>query len=117
MEVDDRLARAYARLTALKKTLEAVDRRYPQFQEKHVHEFHAALDHLAKLNYDVDEFRVPPEEVDHRETMSDPDGVTYSADRWVDREVLLTKLESVLTYFEIVTAKQKPQLGFHGPPR
>ena len=111
---NDQINRAYARLTALKATLDA-DARHSQFHEKHVHEYHAILDQLAAAaETDVDEFRVPPAEVDYRVAMVDrEEGTTYTDDRWVDREVLLSKLGAVLTYFKIVTAKPQQQMGFH----
>ncbi len=112
----DRIARAYARLLALRNSLPNDDR----VHERYVREFHGALDHLA-VRFDVEEFRVLPEDIGRRWEATNRTGQTeWSKDTYVDRALLMAKLDAVLTYFEIVMAKPQPgsppQLGFHGRP-
>jgi len=109
-EAQDRLTRAHARLTGLRRHCDAEGASenlggVAMFQAKYVEEFHDALDHLASCGFNVEEFRVKPE---------------HLMGIYVDRALFLAKLDSVLTYFEIVTTpaeRPKPQLGFHGPTR
>jgi len=117
-ETQDRLQRAYARLVALRKTLGADTGFDPQFDEKYVREYHGALEHLEAVGFDVEEFKVPASEVDHRVTGGNyVSGKTrYSEEKFVDRGILLTKLDAVLTYFEFKTVRPeepKREIGFH----
>jgi hypothetical protein len=115
MDTQDKLQRAYARLTALRGALEAERKELVQFPEKFVREYHGALHHLAESGYDVDEFKIPDEEVRPRVISSDMAGHDeYSADRWVDRGLIMAKLGAILAYFELKNARPKSQLGFHG---
>lgn len=109
-EAQDKLARAHARLTGLRRHCDAEGASenlagVAMFMDRYVEEFHEALVHLANCGFDVEEFRIRPE---------------HMMGRYVDRALFLAKLDSVLTYFEIVTIpaeRPKPQLGFHGPTR
>lgn len=53
----DKLARAYARLRALRENLPE----YRYIDEVYVEQYHEALRHLEEIGFDVAEFRVRPE--------------------------------------------------------
>jgi hypothetical protein len=106
-EVQDRLARAYARLGGLRTRVEGDEHHGGITEKAYVDEFHEALDHLAACGFDVEEFRFKPEHF-----------ATYPiGGQAVKRPLFLAKLDAVLKYFELVTAQPKPQLGFHGRTR
>jgi hypothetical protein len=112
----DKLARAYGTLKALKANIPE----WSPVSHLFVIDFHRALDHLAALGVDVEEFRIDPKQVKPRITSSNSitGEVSYSDEPEVDRHYLLTKLDSVLTYFELITIQpQQPirQLGFRTP--
>lgn len=110
-EVQDRVVRAYARLTALRKRLEEADSEGGVFRERYMEEFHGALDHLSACGFDVEEFRLRPEDVWKE---------AFYGRMVVHRALLLAKLDAVIAYFEVVTAppeRPKPQIGFRGPAR
>jgi hypothetical protein len=95
--------------------LEAVDRRHPRFHEKYVREYHDGLHHLVDMGFDVEEFKVPAEEVNRQVASSDPDEKRYGGARYVDRELFMAKLDAVLTYFELKMVKPgepKWEIGF-----
>jgi len=103
----DRIARAYARLKALYEQLSALRERRLVFDLQYVSEYDSALSHLDACGYDVREFRV----AEHHMRAS-------AGSRVIDAPLLLTKLQAVLTYFEIVSASPsdpKPPMGFTGP--
>jgi hypothetical protein len=112
---NDKLARAYARLTAMQKAFPA--ERHVQVHERYVREFHAALDHLEQLGYSTAEFRVPSGEIRPREEGGNylTGEVDYSLDNYVERDLLLMKLESVLAYFRLRTEQKRAEFG--GPTR
>ena len=102
----DRVVRAYARLTGLQKRIdenEAMGAVYMPF----VQEFHEGLDHLRSAGFDVEEFRVKRDQLKE----------AGPGEMYVPRAMILAKLDAVLTYFNIVNSKPNPQLGFHGRAR
>ena len=58
-EAGDKIARAYARLMALKDNLPE-DYKVP---ETYVVEYHGALKHLKELGFDLEEFKIPRDKV------------------------------------------------------
>jgi hypothetical protein len=125
MDRQDRLDRAYARLRAIRDN---TTDRLQYVDERFVEEYHQALDHLAQLGYDTDEFKIPPNDVQPRIVgwapkrvgSRDPDIPRLSNDRSVSRDLFLTKVDSALNYFAFATdpagAKKEP-IGFTGPKR
>jgi hypothetical protein len=100
----DKLARAYARLRALKENM-------PQYRFVNVffvQEYHEALKHLEGLGFDVAEFKVPDHHITRTTILSGRSHV-------VPRSLLLTKLDAVLAYFELVTQKPPVTIGFKPP--
>lgn len=115
---DDRLARAYARLQGLKENLP----NSPSLPERYVREYHEALDHLSSIGRDIDEFKVRPEDVVPRLAgMSRSGQPRYTQEKSVDRAILLSKLQAVITYFELSVSDAAPEprrsIGFRPPER
>ena len=114
----DKLARAYATLKSLRNNIAEMT----VVEEKYVHEFHTALDKLESIGIDVSEFRIPDSEIAPIVTSirtltfkDSPSGVTYSKEKYVDKAFILTKLDAILGYFEIITSEKPIRIGFHTP--
>ena len=115
MADNDKAIRAYSRISSLRANLG------PEtdltLHERYVHEFHDALALLTEAEFDVAEFMVPEKELqrDYR-GYSPSSGHHYSTELYVDRLLLLTKLDSVLRYFEVAREGQQA-IRFSGPGR
>jgi hypothetical protein len=110
MDPLDKLARAYARLEALRDALPESS----SITERYVDEYHAALKHLSDLGEDVAEFSIP--DGDLRHMVSSSNAITreqrFTADRRVARPLLLAKLNAVLSYFNMVEGRTAKPIGF-----
>lgn len=111
---EDALARAYARLSALRKNIgKMVDY---LVLETYVQEFHAVLDRIEGIGIDVSEFRIPASEVEPRIRASWMEGNTskheYFEEKYIDKSFILTKLDAILGYFEIITSEKPKRIGF-----
>ncbi|MFC2004333.1 hypothetical protein ACFLUK_02190 [Chloroflexota bacterium] len=116
----DALARAFAMLSALRKNIsEMASYNVP---EKYVHEFHTVLNKLEEIVQDIAEFRIPDSEVtpidistpvvfslDSGSRITPPH---YSKEKYVDKSYILTKLDVILGYFEIITSEKPRRIGF-----
>ncbi len=98
---EDKLKRAYARLTALEKTV--ADEEGSSVRWSLAQELNGALQHLTDLSYPTEEFEMPTSE-----RFRSAAGIDY----YVNRSLLLTKVRSVINYFDLVHAEPPPQLGF-----
>lgn len=108
----DELARAYAMLSALRKNIAQMS----DVTEAYVREFHSVLDKLDRIGIDVTEFRIPDSAVQPRITAMFIDGTkSYSEEKYVDKPFILTKLDAVLGYFEIITSDKPKKMGFSPP--
>lgn len=110
----DKLARAYATLSSLRKNIgEMVDY---LVLERYVQEFHAVLGRIEGIGIDVSEFRIPDPEVKPRITASwlegDVSKHSYSGENYVDKSFILTKIDAILGYFEILTSEKPKRIGF-----
>lgn len=111
----DELARAYAMLSSLRKNIgEMTAYNVP---ETYVSEFHSVLDRLGNIGIDVSEFRIPDSEVAPEITSWNTlnGEATYSDEKYVERSFILTKLDAVLSYFEIITSEKPKKMGFSAP--
>lgn len=111
------LARAYATLSSLRKNIsQMTDYRVT---DTYVCEFHAVLDRLESIGISVSEFRVQDSEVKPKITASWSEGGIskhrYSEEKHVERSFLLTKIDAILDYFEIITSEKPRKIGFHAP--
>ena len=108
----DTLARAYAMLQSLRQNVDKLT----SVEEIYVNEYHAALDILENTGIDVTQFRIPPSEVQPRLTSWYYDGSetpgAYSKEKYVPKELLLTKLDAVLLYFDITHSEEPRKIGF-----
>lgn len=94
--------RALAMLSALRKNVDTIQ---GAVEEKYVTEFHAALDSLEATGIDVSQFRIPDSEVKpivfrpintlHFRGQR-PSRPTYSEESYVDKPLLLTKLDAAI---------------------
>jgi hypothetical protein len=99
----DRIARAYARLTAIKGNVGAKDW---WIGSGLIDEYNGALDHLDALWFDVDEFRLPKDRLDYGDTGRPT----------IETNIFMTKLDALLTYFNLLQQpEQKSAIGFRGP--
>ena len=110
----DILARAYAMLSSLRKNIgETASHNVP---EKYVHEFHTVLNKLEGIGLDIAEFRIPDSAVKPRITASWMEGAipkeSYSEEKYVERSFILTQLDAILGYFEIITSEKPRKIGF-----
>jgi len=114
----DTLARAYAMLSSLRKNIDQLTLNVP---ETYVREFHTVLDSLEGIGIKVSEFRIPDSEVKptkipggiHR--FDEGESIRYSKEKYVDRAFILTKIDAILGYFEIINSEKPKKLGFHTP--
>ncbi len=116
-DVTDRVARAYARLAALKEPLSSPSHSYG-IDEVFVEEYHGALKHLEDAGFDVAEFRIPMAQLGPHLRYSNylTGEAHYTETRYVAQSLFLAKLDAILTYFTLsAPEKQKDPLGFHGP--
>lgn len=104
---NDRLMRAYARLRALKENLPT----YRYVEEIYVEQYHEGLHLLKESGFDVTEFSVPSVHLMHLSMGSG----RQSKSQYIDRPLLLSKLDAVLTYFELATQRPPAIIGFHAP--
>lgn len=113
----DVLARAYATLSSLRKNIDQMTALVP---ETYLREFHAMLDRLEGIGIDVSEFRIPDSEVKPKVTSVSPVNyiggggghVSYSKEKYVDKPYILTKIDAILGYFEIITSEKPKRIGF-----
>ena len=117
----DVLARAYARLTSLRKNI-AQGTFCFGVTEKYVLEFHDVLDRLEAIGIDASEFNIPDSELKHRDTAASMyvggERITPykpSKEKYVDKSFILTKLDAILGYFEIITSEKPRKIGFRTP--
>ena len=107
----DALARAYTMLSSLRKNIDQIG----AVPEKYVREFHVVLDRIDGIGIDVSEFRIPDSEVQPRVTMTSFESGplhSYSKEKYVDKSFILTKLDAILGYFEIITSEKPRKMGF-----
>lgn len=117
----DKILRAYTRLKSLKDNL-------PQtydVHEKYIQEYHEIVDLLTEeTGNSLNEFKVPDKELERKITSMWPSipytgqkaGKRYSKERRCERDVLLTKLDALLSYFEFkYLSERRTEIGFKTP--
>ena len=97
---DDKLRRAYARIRAIRNNVPNPPNVVVQFGQ--IEDYHQALQHLKDLGENIEEFKVPENQIER----SPVSGLLY-----VDRALFLAKVDSVLNYFD---EPDRP-IGFKGP--
>ena len=118
-EKQDTLARAYATLKALRNNIDKM-KEY-SVPEKYFDEFLNVLAKLEGVGIETAEFRVPDSEVKPKVISAAPvnnsSGMAvgiprYSDEKYVDKSFILTKLDAILGYFEIITSEKPRRIGF-----
>jgi len=114
----DILARAYAMLSALRQNISQI--KDYRVEEKYVDEFHNVLNKLESVGIETAEFRIPDSLVKPilRASWIDGDGTSrdrYSEEKYIERSFILTKIDAVLGYFEIITSEKPRRIGFRKP--
>ena len=106
----ERVRKAYARLTGLKEGLRPPKSDY--IDSAQARDFNKAIDHLIAEHFDVDEFRIQENEI-IKMAYGDP-AVRY--------DTFITRLNAVLAYFTVTVTKPKDpgdpptrRIGFEGP--
>lgn len=116
---NDELARAFATLSSLRKNIGQIATDH--VLETYVIEYHAVLDRLEGIGIGVAEFRIPDSEVKPKVTSvvsyirGGESHVSYSEEKYVQRSFILTKIDAILGYFEIITSKKPRTIGFSPP--
>ena len=119
----DILKRAYATLRALQNNIDDITTTYNRVEETYVVQYHAALDMLEGIGINVEQFRIPPSEVQHRETISpvsypeQPAPEEYTKEKYVMKGLLLTKLDTILIYFDLTHSDEPRRIGFTPPSK
>ena len=127
----DELARAYATLLSLQKNISRM--KIEHVPEIYVNEYHTVLDRLEDVGIIVAGFRIPDSEVGPKNTDFFPSGrsirggssgssgsrgsLSYSKEKYVDKSFILTKLDAILGYFEIITSEKPSSIGFRTPDK
>jgi len=109
MNEQSELKKAYANLIAIKDNL-------PQRHElevKFANLVNSEVDRLSRLGLEVEDFKIPANEI--KSTFIGGNLVTgethYSKEKYVEKEILLIKLDAILTYFSI--ENQNIKIGFN----
>jgi hypothetical protein len=108
----DVLRRVLASLSAQKQNLPKAD----PTEEVYVADFHKQLDALERAGYDVAEFRVSSSQFKPIDISSGivttgiHEPTRYSPDKYVARSLLLTRIDTVLSYFALESGGK--QIGF-----
>jgi len=113
----DELARAYAMLKSLRENIDRMTDYY--VSETYIREFHTVLDRIESIGIDTSEFRIPDSELKHRDTAASMyvrgeriSPYKPSEEQYVDKSFILTKLDAILGYFEIITSEKPKRIGF-----
>ena len=106
----DKLARAYATLSSLRKNIAEIT----AVKETYVNEFHTVLTGLQGIGINVSTFWIPYSEINPRTaSINTLTGKTQNTEeRYVDKSYFLFKIDAILGYFEIVTSEKPRRLGF-----
>ncbi len=118
----DVVLRSYSRLNALKVNL---PKNGWGIDEKYIREYHDMLTVLeGATGMRLEEFRIPDNELQRVMTSYTPPGpyfggeekTTYTNERYCDRDYVLSKLDAILTYFQILNSpKEENKIGFRHP--
>ncbi|MCX6832866.1 MAG: hypothetical protein NT028_12190 [candidate division Zixibacteria bacterium] len=106
----DRLMQAYARLKAFRDHVEQL-----AISELYVKEYHAILDEIAELGYEIDKFRIPVEMLTRKLSSSNylTGAEQYSKELYVEKAFFMMKLDGLLYCFRPSTQEPPTSIGFH----
>lgn len=114
----DLLQRLYAQLRALRDNLPNKHPNYPM-EWPQVKLYIELLDKLAGIGVDVSDFRIPPSMLTNEvvETNYLTHETAETGRSTVSESYLKTKLDAILTYFELTTDQGTTQVDFNVPER
>lgn len=107
--------KAFANLHALKSNLPSST----DIKEKYVHIFHNEIDRLSSSGFTgLNDFKIPESELKRQLTSWAPaipelgqeKTENYSEDRYVERGILLQKIDALLTFFQV--SSPEVEIGF-----
>jgi hypothetical protein len=113
VDTQDGLIRVYVRLSALRKNLDKMTNY--SIEETYVQEYHQILQKAEALGLNVSDFRVSDSLLNRQLRMQSLEGNRYSDEKYVDKAFFLSKLDAILSYFEILTSEKPQQIGFRKP--
>lgn len=104
----NRLFKALAKLRGIRAN---VDEKRHETQEKYVHEYNTTVSEIAQVLQDnLETFLVPGNEIRPKVVGYGPTtGKRYSSDSWTETQLLLTKLDSLINYFEMLLGGEEPK--------
>jgi hypothetical protein len=99
----DRVQRSYARLTALRPQIAQESRNSYYVDERLIQEYHAALQPLREIGFDIDEFLVPESDIRHQVSSSNylTNEKHYTQGRSTVGTLVTAKIDAAITYFEM----------------
>ena len=103
----DSLKRAYATLQALRNNIDDITTD-DEVTETYVCQYHAALDVLEGIGIDVVQFRI---------SFSDVQPEKYTKEKYVTKGLFLTKLDTLLMYFNLTHSDEPRRIGFTPPSK
>ncbi len=98
----DKLARAYAHLTAIRKNIQEMGAANIVVGSGLVEQYVAAFLHLEDIGEGVDEFKLPEDRIEY----------TDAGKPYVDRSLFLTRLDAIIGYFELTQGQEPKVIGF-----
>jgi len=98
---------AYGRLAEIKASIHRDI--HEQVPERHIAMYHGVLQQLAEIGFDISIFKVPDEWKKRWIGRSGDGGSLDDRIGYVDRALLLTKVDSLLSYFKVES------VAFTGP--
>lgn len=107
----NKLFKALAKLKGIKGNVKADNH---ETQEKYVHEYNTTVQEISSsLNDNLNTFLVPSAEIRPKITgFSRSAGRRYSEDKWTETQLLLTKVDSLIEYLEMLLSNQEPKPPF-----
>ncbi|MDP2643091.1 MAG: hypothetical protein Q8P62_04585 [Candidatus Peregrinibacteria bacterium] len=109
MENDqNEIKKTYVNLMALKQNLP----KSLNIEDKYANMFNNELDRLITIGFKIEDFKIPLQEI--KKIFESGNYVIgeqyYSDEKYVDREIILMKLDAILAYFSISNPETK--IGF-----
>ena len=107
----DEIVRAYVLLKSLRKNIDKMG----SIPEIYVQEYHTIIDKLENnTNITLTEFLIPDSEIQPEPRYYHPStGTKYSKEKYTAHAFMFTKMDAVLSYFEIITSQEPRRMGFH----
>ena len=115
----DELIRAYTTLKSLRNNIENMEK--SNIEQSYVDDFHTALKRITDIGIDVIEYCIPVSEINPIEEARIvtvrpgeliPKG-SYTKEKYVKKPYILTKIDSIIGYLEILISERPKSMGFN----